>query len=215
MSPGVAKRREAQRRRPAAAAGAPVRLERWHRRSVFASFALLVGSGALWLLFHYFVRTESEWGAGPHPLEAWWLRLHGLAAMITLLVLGSLLLTHVAGAWRLARNRASGAALGAAFALLIGTGYALYYFAGEQSRPAISLVHWVIGLAAVALIVAHVVLGRRVAGRRRDAPPHAGPPRRARALTVDEGRLEAESFGLGADPDRARVIASPGGRDHG
>lgn len=161
---GAGRRRSARHRRAAAHA---VRLEAWHRRSIYAVMGVLVGSGVLWLLFHFFVRTETQWGVGPHPLELWWLRLHGLAAVLTLLALGSLLLTHVRGAWLLSRNRLSGAALAAILALLIATGYALYYFGGEQARPAISLVHWVLGLAVVVAMLAHVSAGHRTRTRRR------------------------------------------------
>ena len=70
--------------------------------------------------------------------------------MLTLVALGSLLLTHLRRAWLLGRNRASGAGLAAVLALLVGTGYALYYFGGEDARPLISLVHWLLGLAVVA-----------------------------------------------------------------
>ena len=210
-------RREAHRRRPsrdAPGAGAGVRLEHWHRRALYASLALLAASGALWLLFHYFVRGATEWGEGPHPLESWWLRLHGLAAMLTLLALGSLLTTHVARAWRAGRNRASGSALGAALVLLIATGYALYYFGGEQSRPALSLVHWVFGGVAVVLIVAHVALGRGLTAPRRRPRPNAGPARRPVASSFDEGRLHAEAAPLGTERAPTAAGALPGGGDH-
>ena len=138
-----------------------VGLEAWHRRSLFVVIAALAGSGVLWLLFHYFVTTVTPWGQGPHPLEVWWLRLHGLAAMLTLVALGTLLLTHIRRAWLVSRNRLSGATLAAILAVLVATGYALYYFGGERTRPVISLVHWLLGLAVVALLLAHVALGRR------------------------------------------------------
>ena len=37
----------------------------------------------------------------------------------------------------------------------------LYYFGGEQSRPIISAAHWIIGIAALPLLVLHIVSGRR------------------------------------------------------
>src|SRR5512139_106729 len=66
-----------------------IRLGPRHKKLLYAGFALLWLSGALWLAFHYFFRIEGEFGPKPHPLEAWWLhpleawwlRLHGLMAM--------------------------------------------------------------------------------------------------------------------------------------
>lgn len=216
MSPRPAARGEPHRRRPAsgtAPEAAGVRLERGQRRALYAALVLLAVSGTLWLLFHYFVRAATPFGEGPHPLESWWLRLHGLAAMLTLVALGSLLVTHVGRAWRAGRNRASGSALAAVLALLIATGYALYYFGGEQSRPAISLVHWAFGAVAVVLVAAHVALGRGVsAGRRRQATP-AQPARRPAAPSLDEGRLHGERSARGQEPVPVPAALTPGGGD--
>ena len=141
--------------------GEAAALEAWHRRAVYAVMATLAGSGILWLLYHQFLRIATPFGEGPHPLEVWWLRLHGLAAMLALIALGSLLATHVRRAWRQHRNRHSGAVLGIVLAVLIGTGYALYYFGSEETRPAISAVHWCLGLAVVAVLLTHIGHGRR------------------------------------------------------
>jgi len=45
--------------------------------------------------------------------------------------------------------------------LLTVTGYLLYYAGGEDTRPVISALHWVVGLSVPALLVWHVVAGRR------------------------------------------------------
>lgn len=143
-----------------------IRLEAWHRRSIYAVMGALAGSGVLWLLFHFCLRTQTQWGVAPHPLERWWLRLHGLAAMLTLLALGSLISTHIRPAWLHSRNRLSGPSLAVLLALPIATGYALYYFGGEQARPLISVVHWLLGLAVVALLLVHASIGRAIRTRR-------------------------------------------------
>ncbi|MBS0396373.1 MAG: DUF4405 domain-containing protein [Proteobacteria bacterium] len=147
-------------RAPPPPARAPSPLERWQRRTMWAVLTLLAGSGALWLVFHHFLRVATEFGERPHALEVWWLRLHGLAAMLALLALGALAATHVRRALRQHRNRRSGLALGLLLGALVGSGYALYYFGGEETRPVISLVHWTVGLAVVAMLLAHGWLGR-------------------------------------------------------
>jgi hypothetical protein len=117
-------------------------------------------------LFHYFFRVQSQFGDAPHPLEVWLLRLHGAAAMLVLVVLGSLLPVHVRRGWHQRRNLLAGSLLAAIALLLIGSGYALYYFGGEELRPWISAFHWIIGLGALPLLVWHIVRGRAVSHAR-------------------------------------------------
>jgi hypothetical protein len=97
--------------------------------------------------------------------EAWAMKLHGAAAITTLLVMGAMLATHSRLGWRLRRNRISGTAVVTALTLLAGTGYALYYLVDDASRPAVSALHWAIGLVLVPGFIAHIVLGRRSRGR--------------------------------------------------
>lgn len=141
------------------------RLGPLHRRWLTISFAILVVSGLLWLGFHYFVAVKTNFGEGPHPLQQWWLKLHGLAAMATLVIVGSLLPGHVRKAWQHHQNRLSGGTMVALAASLTLTGYALYYFGGEASRPIISATHWVMGIAALPLLFAHIISGRRTRQR--------------------------------------------------
>lgn len=140
---------------------APVRLGRRHKRVALLTLVLIWGSGALWLLFHYFHAGQGPFGPEPHPLEAWWLRLHGLAMMLSLAVLGSVLSQHAARAWRLRRNRFPGGALTAVALWLATTGYALYYFPSDANDAWLPLLHWLPGLALPAIVVTHVRTGRR------------------------------------------------------
>ena len=57
--------------------------------------------------------------------------------------------------------RSSGSRTVAALAILVVTGYGLYYVAGEGDRPLWSLVHWIAGFVTALLFVAHVLTGRR------------------------------------------------------
>jgi hypothetical protein len=137
-----------------------VRLGYWHQFSVYAATAALGVTGAVWLVCHYLLATPGDFGPQPHPMEPWMLRLHGAAAMAGLIVYGSLLPIHVRRAWSLRRNLVLGIAVIGAMLLLTLTGYLLYYAGGEESRAAISAVHWVAGLLAPALLTWHVMSGR-------------------------------------------------------
>lgn len=138
-----------------------VRLGPWHQATVYGATALLVLSGAVWLVLHYFMVTQGEFGETRHPLEVWMLKIHGAAAMAGLIVYGSLLPIHIRRAWAIRRNIYLGISLVVIMLLLTITGYLLYYAGGEDARPIISAVHWVIGVVVPALLAWHVVTGKR------------------------------------------------------
>ena len=143
-----------------------IRLSRRHRRWLYGTLAALFASGVLWLGFHHFARVESEIGETAHPLEPLWLRVHGAAAMLFLGVLGSLVRGHVRMGWRVGLNRLSGAALVSANAVLVLSGWALYYVGSESRRPWISVAHWTIGVALPLVLAVHVWRGRSLRRRR-------------------------------------------------
>lgn len=133
-----------------------VRLSAMHRTSLYAIAALLLVSGALWLIFHHFIVVRGALGPVRHPLEPWFLRIHGAAAMAFLVVFGTMLPVHVRRAWDLRRNRGSGIAMFAFIAWLIATGWGLYYFGDESLRAAASIAHWTVGFAVAAVLAMHI-----------------------------------------------------------
>lgn len=137
-----------------------MRLGKWHQGYLYLFSMLLVLSGALWLLFHYYVRMPGQFGDSPHLLEPWWLRIHGLSAAAFLIGFGSVLPGHVRRAWVGRRNRISGALFFTLLALLIATGYGLYYLGNDSVRDPVSLAHWLVGLGMPALMGCHIWLGR-------------------------------------------------------
>ena len=126
--------------------------------------ALLALSGVGWLVCHYWLRAP---GPAPHPLEVWWLRLHGAAMVGFLVVFGTLLPRHVKHGWRQGLNLGSGLPLLIGTILLILTGYGLYYIVSDEVRDWVSVVHWTLGLAAIATVGMHAARGRQQARLRR------------------------------------------------
>ena len=122
-------------------------------------------SGLAWWLLSRFGQIQGEFGASPHPAQAWLLRLHGAAAFASLLTLGALLPVHVKRAWHARKNRRTGALLGGLVALQIITGYALYY-ADDALRDRAGQIHFILGLGLPALLALHIVVGRRIISRR-------------------------------------------------
>jgi branched-subunit amino acid transport protein len=144
----------------------PIRLGARHRRVVYASFSVLWLSGALWLLFHYFLQRPGNFGNEPHFLEQWWLRVHGLAMMATLVTAGSIVVHHARRAWQLHKNRLLGALLTGVLLWLAATGYALYYFSSDANQTWLPFLHWVPGLALPLAVALHVRRGQRRSRRR-------------------------------------------------
>src|SRR5262249_22864328 len=99
-----------------------MRLSRGHRQWVYWSGAALFATGALWLVYGFFLREHGEFGAPPYPLEVWWLGLHGAGAMLTLIVAGSLLPIHVRRGWHQRKNLLAGCIMVAIILLLIVSG---------------------------------------------------------------------------------------------
>ena len=89
------------------------------------------------------------------------MRIHGAAAMLALILVGAALALHAAAGWRERKNRASGALLGGALAILAATGYLLYYSGNEAAREAASLAHWLLGAALPIFLLCHIWLGER------------------------------------------------------
>jgi hypothetical protein len=127
------------------------------RYSLYAAIAALFGSGAVWIATRYL----ESWSSDPQSWTALSMRVHGAAALAMLPLAGGAVALHVPSAWREAKNRASGLALGTALIIMTVTGYCLYYAGGESLRAAASVSHWVLGLAAPLFLAVHAWLGRK------------------------------------------------------
>ena len=138
-----------------------IRLGFWHQTAVYGATALLVVSGAIWLVLHFFMVSQGEFGDTHHPLETWMLKLHGAAAMAGLIIYGALLPIHIRRAWTIRRNIFLGISLVVLLLLLTISGYLFYYAGGEEARPIISTTHWILGVGVPTLLAWHVIFGKR------------------------------------------------------
>jgi len=134
---------------------------RRHHYWLYATGGLLWVSGLGWVVSHYVLAGHSEFGDAPHPSELWWLRVHGAAMLAFLIALGIMIPLHMTPNWRRRANRRSGVLMLLVVGILVLTGYGLYYVGDESSRPWISAVHWIVGLGAAGVLVAHWLLGTR------------------------------------------------------
>jgi len=150
---------------PAPGTATKGRLSPLRERLAYAAFGLLWASGVGWLVFRYVLRVPGEFGELPHPLEAWWLCLHGAAAFFALWLLGVLWPVHLLPAWK-ARRRSSGIALSMMTAWLVLSGFLLYYAGDERGRALIGLLHWAVGVAIPLPFLWHALRGRSASRRR-------------------------------------------------
>ena len=125
----------------------------------YSGFSLMLLSGLLWLLAHYLLRTQGEFGVVVNPLEPISLKIHGAAMMITLFTAGAMMPGHAHMHWRNNRNRLPGILMMVSLVLLVLSGWLLYYIANESNHDIISLIHWGIGLGMLAVLVWHRVSG--------------------------------------------------------
>jgi hypothetical protein len=137
------------------------RLSRGQRIATYAAFCSAWLSGAMWLLFHYFLQRQGEFAVEPHPLEHWWLRLHGLCAFVLLWLGGLLWALHVKPGMRRPGRRQSGMTITVAFCTLAATGYCLYYVDEGALRDAAGVAHWIIGLSLAVPVAIHALPKRR------------------------------------------------------
>lgn len=133
----------------------PVRLGARRRLAVYVIAGGAWTTGALWLVFHYFLQRKGDFGPAPHPLEHWWLTLHGAFAFGALWTLGLLSASHILGGWSTGRRRWSGGLLLAFVTTLAVSGYLLYYLGDEIPRKIASLIHWIMGLSSILFFVFH------------------------------------------------------------
>lgn len=140
----------------------PRTISRSRRWSLYIISAGVWLSGGLWLLFHYFLVKQGEFGPVTNPLEPWWLKLHGVFAFAAVWIFGLLWGIHIAKLWPHKRRRQSGGFLTGVFALLIVSGYLLYYVGDDRIRPLISTLHWGIGLVGPVFFGWHRLKRRKV-----------------------------------------------------
>ncbi len=149
MTKGTVKRR--------AGSLSPVR--KW---SAYTICFTVYASGAIWLLFDYFVRVEDQFGfLNPHPQQGLWMMLHAAAALPLIWLFGMFWIAHIKASWRARASRVSGGTLWSVILWLGVTGYALYYVGSDFWRSILSYAHWVVGLAALIVFIIHVTARQR------------------------------------------------------
>ena len=143
------------------------RLATWQIWLLTLSGSALWLSGAGWLLLHYFGQQAGEFGPEMNPAEPWMMTTHGLFLIPALLGIGGMFVAHIPKGWSHPHQRVAGIALCTTLAVLITSGYLLYYAGDELLREWTSLAHWTIGLALPVVSLWHYLNGLLVRRGRR------------------------------------------------
>ncbi|MBV9191404.1 MAG: hypothetical protein JO292_11090 [Betaproteobacteria bacterium] len=120
------------------------RLPAAQRILLYAAFLVLLATGVLW---------ESV-SAGPWASAL--MKVHGAAAMVALVLIGTLIAHHIPAGWGSFRNRWSGVLLLTALGWLVASGYLLYYSGSETLRSFASQSHLWVGLAGCMVAALHL-----------------------------------------------------------
>ncbi|MCU0761146.1 MAG: hypothetical protein MUF07_18360 [Steroidobacteraceae bacterium] len=113
-------------------------------------------TGAVWLVFKYFVRVPDEFGFdNPHPMQQWWLIAHAIVSVFAVWMFGVLWPGHVIRGWKSHLRRPTGGTLFGITAWLALTGLALYYVGNDDWRSWVAILHWAVGLGAIVAFLLH------------------------------------------------------------
>jgi hypothetical protein len=132
------------------------------RYTVYAVFGALWFSGCAWLILHQFFAKADQFGNIRHPWEPKTLLLHGVVAIAATYLLGWVAARHVAQAWRSANRRLSGGSYSSCIAVLVLSGFALFFLTDDRWQQNAALAHEILGVAFAFCAIQHWCFGRRM-----------------------------------------------------
>ncbi len=125
----------------------------------FLSLSVFSGTG-FWLLRN-FAMVEGDFGPESHFLQYPFLQLHGLAAFLMLMALGSIFTSHVSKTWTLGKAKKSGITLLSFIVFSLLSAYSLYYLVAEDWHTLLGNSHAVVGLILPSLLLFHIKMARK------------------------------------------------------
>jgi hypothetical protein len=130
------------------------------RAAIFAVFGALWFSGCLWLCLHQFFARGGQFGATPHPWEPSVLLLHGVIAILSMYLLGWITARHILHFWSRRLRQLSGGVLAAFLALLVLSGFALFFLSDDQWQYVAASIHDALGVGVTVFGVQHWFFAR-------------------------------------------------------
>ncbi len=125
----------------------------------FLSISVFSGSG-FWLLRN-FAMVEGDFGPESHFLQYPFLQLHGFAAFMMLMALGSIFSSHIPKTWSLGKAKNSGITLLSFIVFSLLSAYSLYYLVSEDWHVLLGNSHAIVGLLLPTLLIFHITMARK------------------------------------------------------
>lgn len=136
-----------------------IRLGSLHKVVSYSIWLILAITGVVWTWRQDWLMTL------PDDFSVNMLKIHGVFAALSLIILGTLISTHMKAAYQRKRNRMTGLILLIMFSIMSASGYALYY-SPEAWHELIKWTHVWSGIAVIVLLPAHIFIGRTLQRRR-------------------------------------------------
>lgn len=134
----------------------------WNLRFWFYTiFGILFLSGAIWMGIYYYEQLNDSNIETFAWIKLWLLRIHGAAAMASLVLLGFLIPRHMQRGWAQDRNRVTAIILILWCSVLVLSGYGLYYCGDEVLRFYLRNIHGIAGILIVPALIWHILSGKR------------------------------------------------------
>lgn len=132
-----------------------IRLTPMRRMALYLVGIGLWMTGGMWLIAHYFLIRQGQFGPEHNGLEFSSLAAHGAFAFAALFLFGLMWGVHIIAGWKSLRKRWSGSLLFGVIAWLIVSGYLLYYLRNDEMLSTVALLHWAVGLACPVPFIVH------------------------------------------------------------
>ena len=141
-------------------------MPRGQRAAVYLIVGVLWISGFAWLCLDQFAAQPGPFGSIRHPLQPPLLLAHGVVAVASLYLFGWIGARHALRWWVGGLRRMRGGTLASILALLILTGFALFFLSSDAWQRYTAAVHDVLGIAVTLFAIQHWFFGRRSARAR-------------------------------------------------
>lgn len=136
-------------------------MPRGQRLGVYLIVGALWSTGCAWLCLDQFFGQRGPFGNTPHPLAAPLLLVHGVTAIASMYLFGWITAHHLLRWWTAGLRRFSGATLAGTLALLIASGFALFFLSSDAWQRYAAAVHDVLGIAVTLFAIQHWFFGKR------------------------------------------------------
>jgi hypothetical protein len=137
------------------------RMRSRQRAAIYATLGGLWLSGCLWLVLDQFFARPGQFGPMLHPWQPAVLLIHGIVAIAGMYLLGWVSARHVLKWWPVRLRRASGTALAALLALLVVSGFALFFLSDDRWLRSVALCHDALGLIVTVFGIQHWFTAKR------------------------------------------------------